>query len=165
MDETVMIALVTSATGLASGIVGALAAVWGPWLQRRAERREIAETVAVEARRAAIVELVTANLHLTNHLFDDDPETAARASRVNAAFTEFSSRIHRNESSVIDWTTNATFLAARLDADDRRVVWHEVGQQLLAWHRKSIDKDALVPFVFDWTNEATPFVPVERWKH
>jgi len=164
MDETVTIALVTAGAGLAGAIVGALASFWGPLLLRRSERREIAEAVAVEARRAAIVELVTANIDLTNHLIDDHPETSRRASRVNAAFTDFSSRIHRNESSVIEWTTHVSYLAAQLEADERRTVWHEAGQQLLAWHRNSIDKGALVPFVIDWNHVDGPFVPRRVWE-
>ncbi|MHA6695630.1 hypothetical protein [Homoserinimonas sp. A520] len=147
MSETVIQSLIAAGAGFFGALVGAIAAVLGPWWLRRSDRTSSERAAHLESRRAAIVEYVDAQVSLANHVVEADEETKARAIRANRALAELTSRLLPGERAVDDWLHGLGVYGA-ISTDTRIRTWGFgfAGRILLSWHRGETTVAELRPF-------------------
>lgn len=163
MTQTVAVALITAFAGFAGALVGAAAAVFGPWWLHKAQREAEARDAAAEARRLAIVTWTDANVALANAIEAKDEKAIAKwALAANAAQTEVLSRLDRDDTAVRVYLSQATStLSFYEDVEARRTAAARAGAALLAWHLGVEDHVKLTPYViasFDGTDPMRPRV-------
>jgi hypothetical protein len=147
MSETVAISLITALAGFSGALLGALAAVVGPWWLRRSDRLATEKSGSLEARRLAIVEWLDSQISLMNHLEIGGTETPALAERTNHATFNLLSRFSREEDAVGKWMLSLQLAAEIVGEPGNREYFNVGGQMLLEWQAGVRSTEQVVPFI------------------
>jgi hypothetical protein len=147
----VWLSLITALAGFFGALVGALAAVIGPWWLRRSDRTATVEADRAEARRVAVVNWVEAVLNLSMQLDDEGIERKVKANR---AVAELTSRLLPAEKRVDEWIHGlGAYAKSSVDQSIRFSAFSMAGMVLIAWQRGDLDQSKLKPFTIVWDSE------------
>jgi hypothetical protein len=166
MSETVALTLITALAGFLGALLGAVAAVIGPWWLKKSDRKAATESERIEARRAAIVEWVHASIALAGQPDPADPKLLDLQVRANQASVELLSRLRGTEFAVAKWINDVGVFGSHEVARDVRLrAYSEAAEMIMDWHRGNRGQDQLRPFQIVRVEQDGELVGVfsERW--
>lgn len=161
MSETVIIALITAASGILGAFLGSVGSVLGPWWIKTKEINAQQLTTYLESRRKAVVDFSNKKLislqayHQVISLNGEDELLMKKLEDANKSVNELYSYIKKEDKNVKDWINNMGYIAfSRKPENESELIkinaFLEQGlQYLLAWHVGEITSEELKPFKLD----------------
>ena len=167
MTETVLIALISAASGVFGALFGALGAVIGPWWLKKLELGAERERSYLDARRAAIVAFSNAKLDVMREYHQvfvlggsGMGKLTEAIGNANKTATELFSLIKKEDASVKKWINSmghkSLMLKPKTIEELSRVdAFLGIGvQHLIAWHVGELVTSELRPFGLDKSCES-----------
>lgn len=160
-SETVLVALITAGSGILGALLGAIAAVVGPWWLKKTELQAERTRNEIEARRKAIVEFSNKKLismqayHQVFSLGGKDDSLICKIENANQSANELYSYIKKEDGAVKKWINGMGFRAisekpASMDDLVKIDAFLGIGiQYLIAWHVGELRTSDLRPFGLD----------------
>lgn len=158
MSETVIIALITGLSGVLGALLGAVAAILGPWWIKRQEIDSQQLNAYIEARRRAIVDFANKKLismqayHQVISMGGKDEYFFEKIENSNMSANELYSLIKKEDSALKDWINNMSYKAISIKPSSIQDLvkidaFLGVGvQYILAWHVGQFSTSDLKPF-------------------
>lgn len=157
-NETIMVALITAASGVLGALLGAAGAIIGPWWVKRAEISSEKHQLEMETRRKAIVDFSNKKIiaiqayHQVFSLGGRDDALSEKIQNSNLSTNELYSLIGKEDSVLKDWInkmTHKAFFTGSSSINDVSKAQAFLGigiQYIIAWHSGELKASELKPF-------------------
>lgn len=161
MDCQNEIALISAGSGVFGALLGAIAAVFGPWWLKKKEVAAEIERNYLEARRLAIVDYANKKMdsiqayHQVFVLGSDNENLNESINAANKSVAELYSLIKSEDAYVKDWINKMSYKVISLkpkniDEISKADAFLGIGiQHLISWHTGEIKTSDLQPFGLD----------------